>query len=225
MEHLYTSTSKMDLTPTLESRPLEPTPKPSGNGKQPQETPTASFENLEKLKTLIVSLIAEIKRIKAEIKDDLTPDMKTYLDNLSLANIEANTIWKLTTSTTSSTTLHHKKKTQTTTLVNPKTQIILIDRKMTKTRLTSSRDKEPRLTNLYPHQTMLKYSKPSSMPCQLRKDKSSKTEIASGVRNLGMATGTDQIKRTIWPNMAYNKLPDPGLPRENLTKGKNPRDP
>jgi hypothetical protein len=174
---------------------------------------------------LIVSLIAEIKRIKAEIKDDLTPDMKTYLDNLSLADIETNTIWKLTTSTTSSTTSHHKKETQTTTLVNPKTQMILIDQKTTKMRLMPSRDKEPQPANLYPHLIIKKHSIPSSMPCQLRKDMSSRTGIASGARNRDMATGAARIERTIWPNMVYDKLPELGLPRENPTKGRNPRDP
>jgi hypothetical protein len=225
IEHLYAGTSKMDLTPTLESRLLEPTPKPSGNGKQLQEMPTASFENLEKLETLIVSLIVEIKRIKAEIKDNLTPDMKTYLDNLSLADIETNTIWKLTTSTTSSTTSHHKKETQTTTLVNPKTQMILINQNMTKTRLTSSHGKGPRPANMYPHQILQGPSKPSSMPCQSNKDQSSKEVTASGVKERDTCTGNAQIGRTIWPNMAYVNLPGPGLPRENPTKGRNPRDP
>jgi hypothetical protein len=225
MEHLYASTSRMDLTPKSESRPSEPTPKPLENGKQPQETPTLSFEKLEVIETLIDSLIVEIKRIKAEIKDDLTPDMKTYLDNLSLADIKTNTIWKLTTSTTSSTTSHHKKEMQTTTLVNPKTQMILIDRKTTKMRLMLSKDHRHQPANLYPHQIMKGHSTHSSMPCQSRKDKSSAMETATGARKPDTNTGTVRIERSIWPNMAYDKLPAPGLPRKNPTKGRNPRDP
>jgi hypothetical protein len=63
------------------------------------------------------------------------------------------------------------------------------------------------------------------MPYQSRKGESLKTEIASGARSQGTATTSAWIERVIWPNMVYDRLPDLGLPRENPTKGRNPRDP
>jgi hypothetical protein len=62
--------------------------------------------------------------------------------------------------------------------------------------------------------------------CRFKKKKKKKAmETASGARKRDTNTGIARIERSIWPNMAYNKLPEPGFPRENPTKGRNPRDP